>query len=132
MAWKFSSSVKDLPRKSSLQPRKEHNLIFREGRGLLVGSQIGPVAVVLCCYGGPRWIKPGRVQRGSLFKRVRVVPLRESIAGRTETDSSREHLLVDQRRLSEMGTGPIQYNINIQYVLSTVRLQNTALSEAGI
>ena len=41
-------------------------------------------------------------------------------------------LSVDQRRISEMGTGPIQYNINIQYVLSTVRLQNTALSEAGI
>ena len=41
-------------------------------------------------------------------------------------------LLVDQRKISEMGTGPIQYNINIQYVLSTVRLQNTALSEAGI
>ena len=41
-------------------------------------------------------------------------------------------LSVDQRRISEMGTGPIQYNINIQYILSTVRLQNTALSEAGI
>ena len=48
---------------------------------------------------------------------------------RTAVDNT---LLVDQRKISEMGTGPIQYNINIQYVLSTVRLQNTALSEADI
>ena len=35
----------------------------------------------------------------------------------------REHLREERRRFSEMGTGPIRYNINIQYILCSVRLQ---------